>query len=243
MNSIDDKLPGFETIGLKTDQKPLKEKSLGQEDFMELMLAQMNHQDPFKPMENGEFLTQMAQFSAVSGLKDIKDSFKSLSESMQSNQALQAASMVGRQVLVKGANADLLKGMDLKGTIDLTAATDELIVNVKDKSGQVVKQINLGSQAPGKIDFKWDGKIDSKPADKSSLSEPGLANPAATETQAVPGSYEFDAYITVDGEKQAVNTLVFDKVDSVSVGNATQPMMLNLATGNKVKLSEVYKIM
>ena len=124
-NSIDDKLPSFESIGLKTDKKPLKEKHLGQEDFMELMLAQMNHQDPFKPMENGEFLTQMAQFSAVSGLKDIKDSFKSLSESMQSNQALQAASMVGRRVLVNGTSTELVDGKGISGTVDLKSATDE----------------------------------------------------------------------------------------------------------------------
>ena len=80
MEPLDNKISSFDDIGLITNQqkKPAEQKKLGQEDFMDLMLAQMNHQDPFKPMENGEFLTQMAQFSAVSGLKDIKDSFKSL---------------------------------------------------------------------------------------------------------------------------------------------------------------------
>ena len=104
MEPIDTKIlpSAFEDLGLKTDhvKKPTEKKQLGQEDFMDLMLTQMNNQDPFKPMENGEFLTQMAQFSAVSGLKDIKESFQGLADTMQSNQALQAASMVGRKVLV-----------------------------------------------------------------------------------------------------------------------------------------------
>ena len=78
----------FESLGLTQPKKSVpgqasgstepgsqingKQANLGQEDFMKLMLTQMNKQDPFKPMEDGEFLSQMAQFSAVSGLKEIK---------------------------------------------------------------------------------------------------------------------------------------------------------------------------
>ena len=240
-NSIDDKLASFESIGLKTDKKPHKEKHLGQEDFMELMLAQMNHQDPFKPMENGEFLTQMAQFSAVSGLKDIKDSFKSLSESMQSNQALQAASMVGRRVLVNGTSTELIEGKGISGTADLKTATDELIIQIKDSSGNVVKELNLGSQAAGKVDFRWDGKLDDAIDEFATDDYAGDSSEGGD--YAAAGTYQVDAYITVEGEKQGVETLLYDKVESVSVGNASQPMMLNLATGNKVRLSEIYKIM
>jgi len=244
MESIDNKISSFEDIGLTTNQKkkPAEQKKLGQEDFMDLMLAQMNHQDPFKPMENGEFLTQMAQFSAVSGLKDIKDSFKSLADTMQSNQALQAASMVGRKVLVPGndfkvsneASQNTGKPFEVTASVDLKVATDELIVNIKNAKGDVVKEINLGAQAPGKIDFKWDGKIEQE----DSFTE------GATESVMVPpGTYKLDAYANVENEKEGVDTLVFDMVDSVSVGHAGQPMTLNLTNAGQAKMSEVLKIM
>lgn len=205
---------------------------------MDLMLAQMNHQDPFKPMENGEFLTQMAQFSAVSGLKDIKDSFTSLADTMKSNQALQAASMVGRRVLVPGndfrINQNMNKLFEVQASADLKVATDELIVNIKNAKGEVVKEINLGARSAGKIDFRWDGKVE--PEDE-------FVDGAEESVMSLPGSYTIEAYASIENEKQGVETLVFDMVDSVSVGQAGQPMTLNLTNAGQAKLSEVLKIM
>ncbi len=240
MEPLDNKISPFDDIGLITNQqkKPAEQKKLGQEDFMDLMLAQMNHQDPFKPMENGEFLTQMAQFSAVSGLKDIKDSFKSLADTMQSNQALQAAGMVGRRVLVPGSsfriNQNMNKLFEVQASADLKVATDELIVNIKNSNGDVVKEINLGAHSAGKIDFRWDGKIE--PEDEFSEVE-------EDPIMSLPGTYTIEAYASVDNEKQGVDMLVFDMVDSVSMGHAGQPMTLNLTNAGQAKMSEVLKIM
>ena len=240
MEPIDTKISSFEEIGLTTNQKkkPAEQKKLGQEDFMDLMLAQMNHQDPFKPMENGEFLTQMAQFSAVSGLKDIKDSFTSLADTMKSNQALQAASMVGRKVLVPGndfrINPDMNKPFEVQASADLKVATDELIINIKNARGEVVKEINLGARSPGKIDFRWDGKV---------IQEDSFTEGAEESVMSLPGKYSIEAYANIENEKQGVNTLVYDMVDSVSVGQAGQPMTLNLTNAGQAKMSEVLKIM
>ena len=239
MEPLDTKISSFEEIGLTSNQKqkPAEQKKLGQEDFMDLMLAQMNHQDPFKPMENGEFLTQMAQFSAVSGLKDIKDSFTSLADTMKSNQALQAASMVGRKVLVPGndfrINQDMNKPFEVQASADLKVATDELIVNIKNAKGEVVKEINLGARSAGKIDFRWDGKVEKEDEFNDSIEE----------VMSLPGRYTIEAYASIENEKQGVDTLVFDMVDSVSVGQAGQPMTLNLTNAGQAKLSDVLKIM
>lgn len=230
----------FDEIGLKTNivKKPEEQKKLGQEDFMDLMLTQMNNQDPFKPMENGEFLTQMAQFSAVSGLKDIKESFQGLADTMQSNQALQAASMVGRKVLVPGSsfkiNPDSGENFQMNGSVDLKVSTANLIVNIKNAKGDVVKELELGPQSAGKIDFKWDGKINND----SDFVEGG--NDAEMSS---PGVYSIESYIDIGEEKQAAQTFVYDMVDSVSVGHAGQPMTLNLTNAGQAKMSEVLKIM
>jgi len=72
---------------------------LGQQDFLELMITQFKNQDPFEPMDNGDFLGQLAQFSTVSGIESLNQGFAGLSESMQSDQILQAASLVGHTIL------------------------------------------------------------------------------------------------------------------------------------------------
>lgn len=240
MEPIDNKISSFEDIGLKTDivKKPAEQPRLGQEAFMDLMLTQMNHQDPFKPMENGEFLTQMAQFSAVSGLKDIKDSFKNLADTMQSNQALEAASMVGRKVLVPGQefriNADSNQSFEMQASVDLKVATDQLVVNIKNSKGDVVKEIDLGARSAGKIDFKWDGKVEAGNSFNEDVTEMVMST---------PGTYNIEAYVNVDSSKQAADTLIYDMVDSVSVGHAGQPMTLNLTNAGQAKMSEVLKIM
>ncbi len=73
--------------------------SLGQEDFLTLMISQFRNQDPFEPMDNGEFLGQLAQFSTVNGISSLNAAFAGLAGSMQDNQALQAAGLVGHSVL------------------------------------------------------------------------------------------------------------------------------------------------
>ena len=78
---------------------------LGQAEFLELMTAQLKYQDPLKPMENGDFLGQMAQFGTVSGINDLNATINTMSASFQSNQALQASTLVGRRVLVAADGA------------------------------------------------------------------------------------------------------------------------------------------
>jgi flagellar basal-body rod modification protein FlgD len=70
-------------LGLSGAQTPVaKKQSLGQEEFLKLMTTQITHQDPTKPMENGDFLAQMAQFGTVAGIQDLQESFKSFTASI-----------------------------------------------------------------------------------------------------------------------------------------------------------------
>lgn len=223
--------PSFEELGL-TRKKAPKDKKLGQDDFLSLMIAQMSNQDPMKPMENGQFISQMAQFSAAKGMKEIKDSFTSLAESLQSSQALQASSMVGRTVLVPGDTAVLPEDGKLEAKVDLKSGASNLVVSVLDDAGQVLKKINLGHQQPGQIDFSWNGEIDR-----------GVDSPDAAKQQAEPGKYKIRAEVIFDNKPEAVGTLVKDKVESVSLGKGVKSIMLNLSNTGSTTLSKVKAVM
>jgi flagellar basal-body rod modification protein FlgD len=189
----------FSDIGLGPPATTKKEDQLGQEQFLSLMITQLKNQDPFKPMESGEFLGQLAQFGTVSGLQTLQTSFDGLATSLVSNQALQAASLVGRSALVASNVAPLTEGGTVDAAVDLPASTGGLHVEVRDASGVVVRHIELGAQSAGLVRFTWDG-----------LTDTGGAAPA--------GSYELVAQFASGSESVAADTLVTARVDSVLFG-------------------------
>lgn len=246
----------FESLGLSKPRKPAqasgngehgssskaadKQAKLGQEDFMKLMLTKMNQQDPFKPMEDGEFLSQMAQFSAVSGLKDIKESFNTLSESLKSNHALQASSMVGRKVMIPGNKAMLPESGEIRGAVELPVSTSGLKISIYDDSGELVHQIDKGSQKQGTVNFSWDGKRSASDSDSDPESKQATT---ATNGQSPAGVYSIKAEMQVDGEPQSAETMVIDNVESVSIGKQGQGITLNLANAGSKSMNDVREIM
>ena len=214
----------LESLGLSKPKQAVKEQKLGQEDFIKLMTTQMNHQDPMKPMENGDFLSDMAQFSTVSGLKEIKDAFNSLATSLQSSQALQASSMVGRTVLVPGSMSTFSEGTPMKGAVVLDTNVSDLKVGILNDKGALVKEINLGNKAAGVAHFSWDGMLS---ADKKAMS----------------GNYSIRAIGMVDGKSESLNTLISDTVQSVSLGTGGQSVSLTLANAGSAGLADVKEIL
>src|SRR5690349_8345506 len=85
-----------------------KSNELGQDAFLELMITQMKNQDPLSPQSNSEFVAQLAQFSSVQGIEKLNANFNSFSSGFQSNQALQASSLVGRSVSVESKTSILV---------------------------------------------------------------------------------------------------------------------------------------
>ena len=195
---------------------------LGQEQFLSLMVAQLKNQDPMQPMQNGEFLGQMAQFGTVSGIQDLQKSFGSLASALQANQALMASSLVGRTVLAPGNAGYLPAGGQVAGAVDLPTATQDVVVNITDSSGQLVQRLDLGAQSGGTVRFAWDGKT-------------------AAGTPALPGVYKVSAQALNGTQQYAPSTLMEARVDSVSLGGSNG-LTLNLAGLGAVNLSDVKQI-
>ena len=84
------------------ENKPKAKDSLGQEDFLKLMTTQLQNQDPFAPMENGEFIAQMAQFSTVTGITEMGQTLKSLASQLNEFRVATASDLLGHSVLVPG---------------------------------------------------------------------------------------------------------------------------------------------
>jgi flagellar basal-body rod modification protein FlgD len=226
MTSINTQL--LDNLGLSSSAKTTDTGSsdtLGQSSFLKLMTTQLQNQDPTKPMDSGEFFNQIAQFSMVSGVEDLKTSFQQVADAMQSGQTLQASAMVGRAVLVKGDTVGLTEGGTVTAGVSLPSSTTSLVVGVVDSSGQLVRRLDLGSQAEGDVAFTWDGRDST-----------GAAAPA--------GNYYVVAQMD-DGSGKAVSvdTLVAAKVNSVIMGKNGQGITLNLSNDEQAALADVVQIM
>ncbi|WP_420465846.1 flagellar hook assembly protein FlgD [Panacagrimonas sp.] len=194
---------------------------MGQADFLRLMTTQLQYQDPFKPMESGEFLGQIAQFSTVSGIQGMQESLDSLAAALTSNQTLQAASLVGRGVLVPGDGLWL----PAEGAVELGAelpASGSLLLEIRDAGGQVVDRVDLGSQPAGVARITWDGTG----ADGARLPE---------------GAYSVSALLASGDAGEQVQTLVSGTVNSVSTGSSG--LLLHLNGLDPVELSAVRQIL
>jgi flagellar basal-body rod modification protein FlgD len=198
--------------------------TLGQSDFLKLMVTQLNNQDPTKPMDSGQFYSQIAQFSTVAGIQDLQTSFQQMANAMYSNQALQASAMVGRDVLVPAQTATIASGGVLVGTVDLSSSASNVQVSIYDSAGQLVRTLQLGPQAAGSPTFVWDGKD---------------SNGAAV----AGGIYRVAATTTVNGQSQALTTSLADRVESVSLGKSGQGITLNLSSVGSVSLADVKEVM
>jgi len=172
---------------------------LGQEDFLHLMITQLKNQDPFKPMESGEFLGQLAQFGTVQGLAGLQTSFDSLSTSLVSNQALQASTLVGRSALATTSTLAVGAGQPVSGAIDVPSSTSAVTIAIRDGLGQTVRTVSLGAQPVGLASFTWDGLDDA-------------GRPVAA------GRYSFAASYRSGNEAVAADTLLRAPIDSVLLG-------------------------
>lgn len=226
VNPIDKSSSPFESLGIGLQQDAAKPgNKLGQEDFLQLMLAQLRHQDPLKPLENGEFIGQMAQFSTVSGIQDLSEAFNEFATSLQSNRALQASGLVGRSVMVHADQAALEVGGVVTGAAVVPSTATAVTVSVQDQSGQTVRSFELGPQSEGQVKFTWDG-----------LSNGG--QPLAA------GNYRIRVNAMVDGEVSAAPTLIASRVESVSLGQGgVQDITLNVAGVGPVSLADVNEIL
>ncbi|MCU7941291.1 MAG: flagellar hook assembly protein FlgD [Candidatus Thiodiazotropha sp. (ex Cardiolucina cf. quadrata)] len=224
MTAITNRYDLYEDIGL-TNNSIKKEKEQGQlglEDFMQLLVTELTHQDPFKPMENSEMATQVSQFATVSGIDDLNNSFNELRSALTSDQALQAASLVGRDVLVESSVGALANGEPLQGSVVLPSSAGNVRVLISDQSGALVRELQLGTHEAGQVAFSWDGYDDAG-------------------DYVGDGLYQVSAIANVDDAEMAPSTLVSAEVESVNLGGPGG-VQLNLGGLGQISMNDVAQI-
>jgi flagellar basal-body rod modification protein FlgD len=195
-NDIDTNVVG--NLGLAQRSETRAKDRLGQAEFLDLMISQLRNQDPFKPMESGEFLGQLAQFGTVSGIADMQASLDDLAGAVRSSQTLQAASLVDRDVLVSAREAWLPPEGSLRGSVEVPDGATGVSVEIFDLHGRLIGDMPVQPPAGGSMaEFEWDG----------ALADGGRAD---------PGFYELRATGRFGDESMALDVLVAGRVESVS---------------------------
>src|ERR1044072_170359 len=202
-------------------QSKKNDQTLGIEQFLTLMTAQLKNQDPMKPLEGTEFISQLATFGTVSGVQEMKESMESLATSLRSTQTLNGSSMLGREILVEADSLTHTQGGTVNGELNVPAGTTQLQVRITDSTGAVVRQITLDT-AQGDLSFSWDGlKNNGQPPDS--------------------GPYDIEAVASVGGETGSLPLMLSGRVSSVSIVGTN--LMLNTSALGAVDMNDVRRVM
>lgn len=232
MNQVNDTASAGNILShLNISNKPQEKKSneLGQSAFLELMITQMNNQDPLSPQDNTQFVAQLAQFSSVEGLERLNKNFQNFSSTFMSNQALQASSLVGRSVTVTTDSARLMPGDIVSGSVAVPATTSDLSISVYGQSGALVAKIPVGFVPKGETVFRWDGE---------NIEVNGQLLNWTADQPAPAGEYRFEVYATQNGKVEQLETALSANVNSVTLGQ-DGTLTLNLAGVGPVNIANV----
>jgi flagellar basal-body rod modification protein FlgD len=199
-------------IGGVTNNSPTDTSTLsganasgGADRFLKLLVAQMQNQDPLNPMDNAQVTSQMAQINTVTGIEKLNSTIEGLSGQFTQLQAMQGATLVGRDVIVPGNVLDIDEAVG-QGGFELSSAADNVKVEILSPSGQVVDTMNLGAQSSGMHSFDWNAG--------TATNESGL---------------RFRVTSTVGAANTTATALMRDRVDAVTTAGGTFNLQLALA--------------
>jgi flagellar basal-body rod modification protein FlgD len=202
----------FEKLGLnkQSDAQKANSDKLGQSDFLKLMTTQLQNQDPFAPMDNGDFIAQKAQFSTVTGIQDMNASLGKLVEEFDQARIATASNLLGHSVLVPGNIGRPDDEGQLHGVLDLPEATISTQLNYVDvdTNNSLFKE-DLGPRSAGLVGFKW-----------SDIPEEILASNKRI---------KIEALIDTGNGPEQLSPSIYSKVISASVGTGeTKQVLLNV---------------
>ena len=216
----------FDKLGInqaKQNQELGAKQTLGQEDFLKLMTTQLQNQDPFAPMENGDFIAQMAQFSTVSGIGDVNESLSELAGEYEKARIATAASLLGHSVLLPGNIVGPDENGEIHGVLDLPQASSYTTINFSDPvTGELVHSQAIGAIPSGLNGFSWTNIPD--------------------ELKHRDNKFKIEALVDFGEGAQSLSPSIFAEILSASTGEANNgTITVDLADYGTVDVSTVEK--
>jgi flagellar basal-body rod modification protein FlgD len=132
--------------------------TLGKDDFLKLLITQLQNQDPLNPSDSTEFASQLAQFSSLEQLNNINESLSTLNQYQASINNAQAVSFIGKEIESKGNTVEMKSGQSVACEFELAEAASTVTVSIYDSSGAFVKDVTATGLSAGKQTVTWDGK-------------------------------------------------------------------------------------
>ena len=197
-------------------------QTLNQSDFLQLLTAQLQNQDPFNPTDSNQMVSQMAELSEVSGIGTMNATLTGLANKLGGTSTADALSYVGKTVLTPGSTAYARTSGGIAGAVELDGAASAVTVQINDANGATLKTLNLGAQPAGTAAYDWDGTTDSG---------------------ASAGNGPFTVSVAAQNAGTAVTSrgLVWAPVQSVSVPSGGTPT-LNVTGLGTVAVSDVRQV-
>jgi len=198
---------------------------LGKDDFLKLLVSQLQNQDPMNPTDGTAFAAQLAQFSSVEQLQNINTTLQSSIDSTTlMNQSISnalATNVIGKEVRASGTSFNYTGSGDMKLGYSLPSAAVSTDVQIVDQSGTVIRTISGTGVAVGDNDVKWDG-----------LTDKG--------TQAVAGKYTIKAVATDAKSASITSTPYFYGVVTGVRFKSTGTVFV--VDGSEINLADVLEV-
>lgn len=196
--------------------------SLDKESFLLLLVTQFQHQDPLNPMDDKEFVAQLAQFSSLEQAMTTNENLTSLLEAQQTQQSMGAVSYIGKQVLARGYGVSVEGDTVSEIKYALGEEATKGFINIFDSNNQLVTTVDLPALGTGIHTFKWDGRMQN-----------GSKVPEGVYTVSI-------SCTNSKGEPIIADTEVSGKVTAVS--NYEGEQYLRLSDGRVVALKNVREV-
>lgn len=196
--------------------------TLDQSDYMKILLAQLQYQDPNSPMDDKEMASQLTQFSSLELLTKINDSLSTLVDANSDTSLNAASSYIGKSIKSSGYSLTVSSGTVSTLYYSLGEAVTDVTANVYDEDGNIIRSESLGSKGKGEYSYVWDGKD----TDGNSVSD---------------GTYGIILKgVNADGDTVTVQSQISGVVQGVKTSNGTT--YLELADGRSVSLANVTEV-
>jgi flagellar basal-body rod modification protein FlgD len=214
---------GLENVSSKGGQvESSKESALGKDDFLHLLVTQLQNQDPLNPSDSTEFTAQLATFSSLEELQNINAALGDIETSQSILTNSQAVDYIGQTITAVGDQFTMADGTAGPINYNLDGEAAGVYIKIYNQFGEFVRDQELGAMAAGQNSTQWDG-----------LDQYGL--------QAPDGLYHFEV-MAIDEQGESLNTTAFTQ--GIVTGVIYKNGLAYLVSGNQeIPLGNVVEVL